>query len=104
MFTKGFLAEVRRGALRKGVWYSALDSVERGILSIASQVIESVKSDLLNFQLVDIISKLRDAYKCGFVKHFELHGMERIKIIKYQAQLFGYNGANNLLKDKGFIK
>jgi hypothetical protein len=30
MFTKVFLAGVRREALRKRVWYKALDSLERG--------------------------------------------------------------------------
>jgi hypothetical protein len=104
MFTKGFLSEVRRNALRKRVWYKALDSLERGILSIAAKIIDSVKSDMLNFQLVKIMAKLKEASKCGFVKHFEQYGMERMRIIKSQAKLFGYNGASELLKDNGFIK
>jgi hypothetical protein len=104
MFTKGFLAEVRRNALRRRVWYKALDSVERGILSIAAKIIDSVKSDVLNFQIVKIIAKLRDASKSNFVKLFEQHGMERGRIIQSQAYIFGYNGASELLKDNGFIK
>jgi len=104
MFTKGFLSKVKSDALRKRVWYKALDVVERGILSIAAKIIDSVKSDVLSFQLVKIIAKLRDACKSDFVRYFEQHGMKRGRTIQSQAYSFGYNSASNLLKDKGFIK
>lgn len=104
MFTKGFLSEVRCSALRKGVWYRALDSVERGILFISAKIIDTVKSDVLNSLLVKIIAKLRDFFKSGFVQHFEQFGMERMKIIQAQAIEFGYKGAEQLGKDLGFIK
>ena len=104
MFTKGFLSEVRRNALRKRVWYRALDSVERGILSISAKIIDTVKSDVLNYQLVRIIAKLRDAFKSGFVRHFERFGLERVRVIQGQAYSFGYGGAKELSRDMGFIK
>lgn len=104
MFTKGFLSEVRRNALRKKIWYKALDSLERGILSISAKIFEFVNSDTLNLQIVKIIDKLREASKCSFVKHLEQYGMERMKIIKSQATFFGYHGAGELLKDRDFIK
>ena len=44
MYTSSFLTEVRRKALRRGVWYGALDRVERGILSLAAQVVDRVES------------------------------------------------------------
>jgi hypothetical protein len=31
MFTGSFLVEMRRRALRRGVWFRALDHLERGI-------------------------------------------------------------------------
>ena len=104
MFTKGFLSEVRRQALRRRVWYRALDSVERGILSISANIIDSVKSDILNDQLSKIIVKLRDACKCRFVKHLEQHGLERVQVIQRQAYSFGYSAFKELSKDIGFIK
>jgi thermostable 8-oxoguanine DNA glycosylase len=104
MFTKVFLAGVRREALRKRVWYKALDSLERGILSIASKIIDSVRSMILDHQIVKIIAKLKSANKCDFIKHFERYGMERGRIIQSQAYSFGYVNASGLLKDIGFIK
>ena len=56
-----FLSEIRRQALRKRVWWSALDGLERGILSVAARIIDDVKSTLLNVQLVSIIAKIREA-------------------------------------------
>jgi hypothetical protein len=103
MFTKDFLFDVRRLALRKRVWFSSLDNVERGILSIAAKVINTVKSSVLNFQLAKIIAKLRDACNGGFIKHLERFGMDRLRVIQAQAVKFGYLAANELTKDLDFI-
>ncbi len=104
MFTREFLSEVRRQALRRRVWYSALDCVERGILSISAKVIEGVKSSLLNIQIVRIIAKLRDACKSGFVRHMERYGVERVRVVQAEAARLGYLGAAALSRDLGFIR
>ena len=104
MFTKEFLLSVRREALRRKVWYSALDSVERGILSIAAKITETVKSTLLNSLLVMIVEKLRNARKSGFIRHIERFGVERMRVIQAQAIVFGYKGAEQLGMDLSFIK
>jgi hypothetical protein len=104
MFTKGFLIEVRRNALRKRVWFRALDSVERGILSISAEIIDEVKSEVLNTQLVKIIAKLRDVLKSGFVRHLERYGMERMRVIQSQAYSFGYCGVKELSRDINFVR
>jgi len=104
MFTRGFLIDARRRALRHGVWYSSLDIVERGILSLASQIIDTVQSSLLSVQLVKIIAKIRDACKSRFIKHLEQFGMTRVKVIRAQAISFGYEGANMLSKDFDFVR
>lgn len=104
MFTKEFLSDVRRMALRKKVWYSALDGLERGILSISARIIEDVKSNVLNVQLVKIIAKLRDACKSGFERYLERFGLERILTFQASAEKVGYLGANRLLRDLGFIR
>ena len=104
MFTKVFLSELRRSALRKRTWYSVLDTVERGILSISAKIIDIVKSDILNSQLVKITEKLRNALKSGFVRHFENCGMERMRIIQSQAYSFGYKDAKGLSRDIDFVK
>jgi len=104
MFNRGFLIEVRRRALRRGVWYSAIDNVERGILSISVKVIDEVRSSLLNIQLVRIIAKLRAAFKSGFVRHLEAFGMVRARTIRDQAAVFGYKRLDELVRDLGFVR
>lgn len=104
MFTKDFLSLVRRTALRRRVWYKALDSLERGILTISAQVIDDVKSSVLNIQLVRIIAKLREACKSGFVKHLERYGVERVRVIQEIALKFGYHAAAGLSRDMEFIR
>jgi hypothetical protein len=104
MFTKEFLSGVRWLALRRRVWYSALDSLERGILSISARIIDDVKSSVLNIQLVKIIAKLRDACKSGFVRHLERFGFERAHVVQAGAKRMGYVGAAGLVRDPGFIR
>lgn len=104
MFTKEFLSNVRRLALRKKIWYSALDSLERGILSISARIINDVKSSILNVQLVKIIAKLRDACKSGFVRHLERFGLERIRVVQASAERMGYFGAAEMVRDLEFIR
>jgi hypothetical protein len=104
LFTREFLSNVRRQALRRRVWYSALDGLERGILSISAKIIDGVKSTLLNVQIVRIIAKLRDACKSGFVRHMERYGVERVRVVQEEAAKLGCSGAWALSRDLGFIR
>ena len=89
-FASSFLVEMRRKALRRGVWYRALDCVERGILSLTARVVDRVESAVLGVILVKILRKLRDALKSGFVRRMESYGVERAKRIAVQAVEWGY--------------
>ena len=104
MFMRGFLIDVRRRARRRGVWYSALDVVERGILSLASQILDTVRSGTLSIQLVRIIVKINDTCKSNFAKHLEWFGMGRVRVIQDQAVSFGYREAEGLSKDPNFMR
>jgi hypothetical protein len=88
LFTKRFLLEVRKKALRRGKWYKILDNLERGILSLASQIIANVHNSLLNTQIVGILAKLNDSLKTDFAKHVETFGDRRLKEIQAQAKRF----------------
>jgi len=104
MLTREILVEARRRALRRGVWYSALDVVERGILSLASYILDSVQSNVLSVQLVKIIAKIRDACKSGFIRHLERFGVARVRVIQAQAASFGYREAEGLSRDSNFMR
>ena len=104
MFTRGFLAGVRRKALRGRVWYSALDSVERGILGLASRIVDRVESRVLGVMLVKIIAKLRDALKSPFVKRMETYGVDMAGKVAEQAVEWGYGEARGWAWGMGFAR
>jgi hypothetical protein len=93
MFTRDFLAGVRRKALRRKVWYSALDSVERGILSLTSRIVDRVESRVLGVELVKILAKLRDALKSELVRRMEEYGYDRAKELAGIAVEWGNRAA-----------
>ena len=57
LFTRSFLGGLRRKALQKRVWYSALDKVERGIITLSIRLIDSVQSATLGIEIVKITKK-----------------------------------------------
>ena len=85
MYTRSFLSDVRRKALRKGVWYKALDTLERGIISLACRVIDRVESVVLGVEIVKIMKKLVDSMKSDFVRRVEQYGLFKAKEIAKQV-------------------
>ena len=104
MFTSAFLSGVRRRAIRRGFWFSVLDHVERGILSLSARVVEKVESVVLGIELVKILKKLKDAMMSGFAKRMEDYGVERAKQIVAQAVSWGYETTRAWVSDRGFAE
>jgi hypothetical protein len=101
MFKKAFLSEMRLRAMRKGVWYRALDRLERGILTLASRVVDEVHDVVLGVVLVKIVAKIRDATASRFVRHVETFGVLRAREIIAQVRVFKGLG---WLDDGGFAR
>jgi len=104
MFTRDFLAGVQRKALRSKVWYSALDRVERGILSLTSRIVDRVESRVLGVMLVKIIAKLKEALKSPFVKKMEIEGVKKARSISKRAVDWGDEAAKGWAWDMGFAR
>ena len=104
MFTSSFLVEMRRKAIRRGVWFRALDRLERGILSLASQVVDKVESAVLGVELVKILRKLNDAMRSGFARRMESFGFRRAREVAGQAVTWGCVGARSWAGDLGFVR
>ena len=90
--------------MRKRVWYRALDRLERGIFSLAAQLIDVVQSELLGVELVKILDKLSDAMKNGFVRCMEGFGVGKARMLAMQAVGFGYEAAASWASDEEFIR
>ena len=89
MLSKELLREVRGIALRKRVWYRALDEIERGIVNLTISVVESVKSPTLVREISKILAKLREAFKSAFIKHVEDYGFRKLMDVINVAVGFG---------------
>jgi len=104
MFTSQFLSSVRSRALRRGVWFKALDTLERGILTLASRVVDRVESAVLGVEIVKILRKLTDAMKSRFVRRMEEYGFGRALKMAGQAVEWGYAMAVYWSSDLGFVR
>ncbi len=104
MLTRGFLLKIRRRAIRRRVYYRALDRLERGILELSARLLDSAQSVVLLQQLFEIVMKLEEALKGRFQLHMESFGVKRVAEVIMQALRFGYKGAIGWLRDPGFME
>ena len=102
MFTSEFILSMKRKALRRRVWFCALDHDERCILSLTARLVERVESALLGTILVKILKKLRNALDNQLVKRMEF-GIKRAREIATQAVAWGYDEAEIWASDDDFI-
>jgi len=103
MFTSEFLLSFKRKALRKGIWFKALDNVERNIINLTVKVVDRVESALLGVTIVKILSKLLEPLKSSFMRQIGL-GVKRAVEIIAQAQEWGNENAESWTKDEGFVR
>ena len=99
MFTKSFLQGMRMKALRRGVWFKTLDTVERGILNLTSILVDRVESEILGLELLKIVRKLREAMKGAFVRRLEKYGLPRALSVARRAQSWGHPAAGSWVRD-----
>ena len=93
--SKKQLREARGTALRRRVWYKALDNVERGIVNLTISIVESVKSPGLRGEIYKILFKLRRALRSAFSTHMEEYGARKLVDIIRVALSFGNEEARN---------
>lgn len=98
------MVEIRRRALRRGVWFKALDRVERGILSLTAKIVDRVESVVLGVELAKMVKKLRDALKSGFARHMEEYGFGQALKMARIAVDWGYAMAVDWSSDTGFVR
>jgi len=75
------LREVRGLALRKRVWYRALNSLERGIVNLTIKLVDRLKSLRLVETLVEIMLKLEGVLKSEYARHLEAYGYSKMRAV-----------------------
>lgn len=104
VLSKEFLREVRYKALRKRVWYKALDRIERGMVNLTISVVERVKSYTLASELTKILDKLREAMKSAFIRHCESYGRKKLIEVVGIALSFGSTDAKDWHGDESMVR
>jgi hypothetical protein len=103
IFSQDYLRNARSTALRKRVWFRALDRVERSIVDLTIVFVEKVQSQVLAKELVRILAKLKDDSKSVFIKHVEGYGYRKLRLVVEQAKGFG-SLAQGWLMDLGYAE
>ena len=104
MFTAEYLCEMRKKALRKGVWYRTLNRVERGIISLTARIVDRVDSRLLSGVLMKILSKLMKAMKSEFDRRVGDFGFRRARELSKQAAKWGCNVVIIWVSELNFVR
>jgi len=104
MFSRSFLIGFRRKALRRRIWFRALDKFDRAFIDLTIRVVEDIRSVRLEREIVKILKKLKDALKSRFVRLMESLGRERARRLSKQAQSWGYRDAERWAHDFSFVR
>jgi hypothetical protein len=103
VYSRDFLLGLRRKAMRRRVWYS-LDSLDRGIFSLVTRVVDRVESALLGSVLVKIVKRLRDAMKSEFTRLMESEGFRMAREAAGRAVEWGSGAAGEWARDMGYVR
>ena len=104
MFTRKFLKQWWRRALRRKILFTALDKEDRGYLYLAMKAFDEIRNADVGMIIVKILGKLRDALKGPFVRKMETYGLEKARAISKTAVEWGHSSAVGWAHDFGFIR
>jgi hypothetical protein len=100
----GMLAQAKKLALRRGVWFKTLNRVERGAIDLTVKYVDSVKSQKLAKLLTAIISKLQSAMESVVDKLVRTIGLPLARKISNIAVSWGNRLASVWACDRSFAR
>jgi len=103
-FSSSFLLSVRQRALRSRVWFKALNSAERAILTLAPKCVDAVKSPMLVDFVAKIIVKVTEALRSPLERFRNQVAVPLAEKISQIAQRWGNVQAKKWASDKGFVQ
>lgn len=103
-FTRNEMVRFRTKAIRKGVWFRALTTIERACVDLAIRVVERVRSHLLFKALSSVLKKLEDALESQVRRLMREVGGRIASKMSQIAQNWGNKSAARWAKELGFIQ
>lgn len=104
VLTVGRLVEARRAALRRGVWFRALNRVERGVLDLTVRCVDSIRSAKLAKVLTAILDKLKLASESMAERMVRIVGVPLAQKMSRIAVSWGNRSASGWAEDCGFAR
>ena len=99
-----YLAELRRRAMRRGVWWRVLDRVERGLVDLTLRCVSRLRSLTLVAALARIVVKIKRALVSPLRRLMGLVGRPMAVRVSRIAVGWGYRSAWKWAEDEGFIR
>ena len=96
------LAEAKRAALRRGIWFRSLNRIERGILDLTVKYVDCVKSAKLAKIVSAILSKLKMAMESTVERVVRVIGVSLAQKISSIAVNWGNKSAVSWADDHDF--
>ena len=100
----GRLAEAKKLALRRGVWFRVLDRVERGIIDLTVRYVVCIKSGKLAKVVTAIMEKLQSAAESIVDKLVRTVGLPLARKISDIAVSWGNRLASMWADDRSFAE
>ena len=100
----GKLAEARRDAFRRGVWFRALSRIERGVVDLTLRYVDNIKSAKLAKVLTAIMEKLQQATESMADRLVRLIGVPLAQKTSGIAVSWGNLSAETWANDRGFAR
>jgi len=98
------LAEAKKSALRRRVWFRALNRVERGVLDLTVKYVDGIKSSKLANLVTAIIDKLQLAMESVVDRMVRVVGIPQAQQISIIAVSWGNRSASKWANDRAFAR
>jgi hypothetical protein len=98
------LAEAKRAAFRRGVWFRVLSRIERGVVDLTLRYVDNIKSAKLAKVLTAIMEKLQQTTENRTDRLVRLIGVPLAKKASGIAVSWGNLSAESWANDRGFAR
>lgn len=101
-FDKKRLVKLKAKAMRRGVWFRALQRIDRVLIDLTIKVADTVRSAKLAKSILSLEKKLESAMESGVARIFKQVGLSLAKNLSIIAQKLGYTSAKDWACDRAF--
>jgi hypothetical protein len=100
----GRLSEARKAALRRGVWFGALNRVERGMLDLTIRCVDNIRSAKLATIVTAMMNKLELAMESMVERTVRTVGRSLAQKVSRIALSWGNRSASQWAEDPCFAR